>query len=257
MKINWEYILQNKFNYLLMTQIIILIAYPIFHSTQAVFPIMPLLLLIAITPALWVGLSRKIFLSVISVGGLAFIFNVIAAYAIEDLAKGGILVLLFLYALFYFLAILILITKISSKTTITTDTIKGGISIYILLGFFWAVLYMILVTFDNGAISIPDPINNDSAIICEICENSISSPNSISFTSATNEGDGTYASKPTSFDCYYYSFTTLTTLGYGDIAPVTKYARILAILESVTGPVYLAIFVAQIIGMNIAQKMKS
>ena len=59
-----------------------------------------------------------------------------------------------------------------------------------------------------------------------------------------------------SFDCYYYSFTTLTTLGYGDIAPVAKYAKILAIMESVTGPVYLAIFVAQIIGMNIAQKMK-
>ena len=84
MKINWEYILQNKFNYLLMTQIIILIAYPIFHSTQAVFPIMPLLLLIAITPALWVGLSRKIFLSVISVGVLAFIFNVIAAFDFDN-----------------------------------------------------------------------------------------------------------------------------------------------------------------------------
>jgi hypothetical protein len=58
------------------------------------------------------------------------------------------------------------------------------------------------------------------------------------------------------FECYYYSFTTLTTLGYGDIVPVHKYARILATLEAVAGPVYLAIFVAQIIGMNIAQKMK-
>ena len=59
------------------------------------------------------------------------------------------------------------------------------------------------------------------------------------------------------FDCYYYSFTTLTTLGYGDITPVAKYAKILAIMEAITGPIYLAIFVAQIIGMNIAQKMKS
>ncbi|MHC5179147.1 MAG: potassium channel family protein, partial [Planctomycetota bacterium] len=58
-------------------------------------------------------------------------------------------------------------------------------------------------------------------------------------------------------DCYYYSFATLTTLGYGDITPVADYAKILAILEAVAGPVYLAIFVAQIIGMNIAQKMKS
>jgi hypothetical protein len=45
-------------------------------------------------------------------------------------------------------------------------------------------------------------------------------------------------------------------LGYGDIVPVAKFARILAILEAIAGPVYLAIFVAQIIGLNIAQKLK-
>ena len=105
--------------------------------------------------------------------------------------------------------------------SVSSDTIKGGISIYILLGFFWAVLYMIMLMLD------PDALTN------------------ISSTEGT-----------AGFECYYFSFTTLTTLGYGDIVPVAKYARVLATLEAVAGPVYLAIFVAQVIGLNIAQKMK-
>ena len=221
MKINWEHILQDKFNYLLTTQIVILVAYPILHKFDNQFPIISLMLLIAIAPALWVGLSSGLFIAVMSVGVFAFLLNMLLRYGNMELKDKGILVLLFLYGLFYFLAIAILITKISSKTTVSSDTIKGGISIYILLGFFWAVLYMIMLMLD------PDALTN------------------ISSTEGT-----------AGFECYYFSFTTLTTLGYGDIVPVAKYARVLATLEAVAGPIYLAIFVAQIIGMNIAQKMK-
>ena len=77
MKINWEHLLQNKFNHLLMTEMVILIAYPFLQSTGGGFPFISLLLLIAIAPALWVGLSRKIFLAVFSVGVLAFLFNLV------------------------------------------------------------------------------------------------------------------------------------------------------------------------------------
>jgi len=219
MKINWEHIFQNKYNYLLTTQILIFVAYPLLTSAHLKFPIIPLLLLISITPALWVGLSRRVFLVVISVGILAFILNLVMD--VTNVTDAAIQLLLLLYAAFYFMAIVILIKKISSDTIVTADTIKGGISIYILLGLFWSVLYMIILTYNAEAFTnIPEP-----------------------------EITG-------SFDCFYYSFITLTTLGYGDIAPAAKYARILAIMEAVTGPVYLAIFVAQIIGLNIARKLK-
>lgn len=216
-RFNWDKFLNDKYNHLLMTEIFILIAYPFLQNTEVKFPIIPLLLLVAITPALWVGLSRKIFLAVISIGLLAFLINIFAYWGAKEVADQTALVLLLLYALFFFMAIAILMRKISSNRVITADTIKGGISIYFLLGLFWAILYMIALTLDPNALA---NIRN------------------------------------TGFDCYYYSFITLTTLGYGDIAPVTKYAKILAIMEAVTGPVYLAIFVAQLIGLNIAQKLK-
>ena len=84
MKIYWEHILQNKYNYLLMTQIVILHCLPcLFQIFETKFPIIPLLLLIAIAPALWVGLSRKVFLAVISVGVLAFLFQFTCVFGLQ------------------------------------------------------------------------------------------------------------------------------------------------------------------------------
>ncbi|MHC5074748.1 MAG: potassium channel family protein [Planctomycetota bacterium] len=57
-------------------------------------------------------------------------------------------------------------------------------------------------------------------------------------------------------DCFYYSFTTLTTLGYGDMAPVTSYAKILAVTEAVIGPLYIAILIAQLVALNMAAKIR-
>ncbi|MHC4624809.1 MAG: potassium channel family protein [Planctomycetota bacterium] len=54
---------------------------------------------------------------------------------------------------------------------------------------------------------------------------------------------------------FYFSFTTLTTLGYGDIVPASKLAQDLAIMEAITGQVYLAIFIARLVGLHIAHEL--
>jgi voltage-gated potassium channel len=53
----------------------------------------------------------------------------------------------------------------------------------------------------------------------------------------------------------YYSFVCLTTTGYGDIAPISELTRMLSILESLTGQLYLAILVARLVGLQVAQAM--
>jgi hypothetical protein len=52
---------------------------------------------------------------------------------------------------------------------------------------------------------------------------------------------------------YYYSFVTLTTMGYGDILGVTKSARSLSILEAITGQLYLAIMISRLVGLYVSQ----
>ena len=54
----------------------------------------------------------------------------------------------------------------------------------------------------------------------------------------------------------YYSFVTLTTLGYGDIVPTSAIARMFSAIEAVTGQLYLAVLVAQLVGLHISQSTR-
>jgi uncharacterized membrane protein YhdT len=96
---------------------------------------------------------------------------------------------------------------------VTSDIIKGGICVYFLLGFFWAAAYNIVQIFD------PD-----------------------SFSSA--------AQTVNQADLLHFSFTTLATVGYGDIVPTSKTARVLANLEGMTGVLYPAVFIARLVSLH-------
>ena len=50
----------------------------------------------------------------------------------------------------------------------------------------------------------------------------------------------------------YFSFVTLTTLGYGDIAPVTPLARSLAVLVAVTGQLFVAVMLARVVALYVS-----
>ena len=52
----------------------------------------------------------------------------------------------------------------------------------------------------------------------------------------------------------YYSFVTITTLGYGDITPVTEVAKAFSALEAVVGQLYLVVAVAWLVGMYVSKK---
>ena len=54
----------------------------------------------------------------------------------------------------------------------------------------------------------------------------------------------------------YFSFVTLTTLGYGDISPVSSLARSLTITEALIGQVFLAVVIARLVGLQISSGIK-
>jgi hypothetical protein len=219
--INWQKILENKYNHLLTVEILIIVAYPLFYFVDEKFPLSSLLFLMALAPALNVALKLRNFLIVMSMGIIFFVFRLIANYKAIELNEEATFIVLGFYSVFILLAIIILLKKIMSYRVVTSDTIKGGISIYILIGFLWTMLYLILLNFD------PQAISNVSVV-----------------------------KEKMSLDCFYFSFTTLTTLGYGDMAPVTSYAKILAVTEAVVGPLYIAILIAQLVALNMVSKMR-
>ncbi|MGD9259424.1 MAG: potassium channel family protein, partial [Desulfobacterales bacterium] len=58
------------------------------------------------------------------------------------------------------------------------------------------------------------------------------------------------------FRFLYFSFVTITTLGYGDITPLTRKASSLVMLEAVTGQMYLVVVVAWLVGMHVSHRSK-
>jgi hypothetical protein len=98
---------------------------------------------------------------------------------------------------------------------ITLHRVQGGISAYVLLGILWAYAYSLVELLRPGA-----------------------------FSGALNPEDG-----PRAF--LYFSFVTLTTVGYGDVLPVHPAARSLAMIEAVTGPLYLAILLARLVSLAV------
>jgi voltage-gated potassium channel len=110
---------------------------------------------------------------------------------------------------------------------VTGETISMSISVYLLLGLTWGMVYILIFQLHPEAFSFgasPTPtLSPDRQQIFPIF--------------------------------VYFSLTTLSTLGFGDILPLTLPARYAAVAEGITGQFYLAIMVARLVGMQMARSV--
>lgn len=110
----------------------------------------------------------------------------------------------------------VLVWSIISKPSVTTDTLAGAVSAYLLIGITFGLAFMIINELLPG--SFRDTIEP--------------------------------AKHFTNSDFIFFSFVTLTTVGYGDIVPWASHARSIAILESVLGIMYPAVLISRLVGMQ-------
>ncbi len=106
------------------------------------------------------------------------------------------------------------------------DKISAALCAYLLLGLVWALVYFLLEFLQPGTF-----LAGGQAI-------------------AKAGQDGSRASGLGK--AVYFSFTTLTTLGYGDITGASQTARSLSVLEALIGQIYLVVLVARLVGLEIA-----
>jgi len=126
----------------------------------------------------------------------------------------------FFGSLFFIYTTVLIFSRVLKDKKVTSDTLYGAICVYILIGITWSFFYVVIITTSHNAFYI-NPVNNLDNII--------------------NWND-----------LSYYSFVTLTTLGYGDITPVAPFARSLAYMEAMAGQVYLTIIIARLVGLYIS-----
>jgi hypothetical protein len=121
---------------------------------------------------------------------------------------------------FFAFIIVIILRFIFTQDYVTGDLIAGAAVIYLVIAIIWTYIYRIIEMIHPGSFSIAESQTMD-----------YSAP------------------------FLYYSFVTMTTLGYGDIFPVTTAAKSCAILEAIIGQLFLVIMVAWLVGVHISQSM--
>ena len=118
------------------------------------------------------------------------------------------------FALFLAYVLAVILSHIFREKEVTEDLITGAVCSYFLIGILWAFVFHFLELAREGSLYLAEVSRHDIGPFL------------------------------------YYSFITLTTVGYGDVVPLTSSARSFAILEAVTGQLYLAIIIARLVGVH-------
>ena len=154
--------------------------------------------------------------------GLAVVGAVLNAIAIRS---GSLLLTFGSFAAvigFLLVAILCTLRQVAFDTEISVNRLVGAVSVYLMLGVLWSAIYTVI---------------------------ELAAPGSF---------DGLSASVGHGWDSswLYFSFVTMTTLGYGDLLPVSAVARVAAYMQAVFGQFYIAILVAGLVSAYITDRQK-
>lgn len=117
----------------------------------------------------------------------------------------------------------IILRDVLKREQVTFDTIAGAACVYMLIGLAWTPVYLLIESIHPGSFDIPAGWRIGA------------------------HGDISPA-------LLYFSYVTLTTVGFGDIKPTGPIAGGLVVVEAVVGPLYLAITVARLVGLHIASR---
>ncbi|TDI46195.1 MAG: two pore domain potassium channel family protein [Acidobacteria bacterium] len=129
-------------------------------------------------------------------------------------------------SLFLLLTLGGVLDRVIREGRVTSHHIQGAVAVYLMLGLVWGFTYSVIELRHPGSFTLPD---------------------------ATRSTDGPEdTGDKNTRELIYFSFVTLTTLGYGDVSPVNSGARALAILEALVGQLYLVILIARLVSRRVA-----
>lgn len=211
---------RSKFFYLFATQVSLVVLFPYLAKpglSTVVFRLLGALVFVAAVYA--VSDKRWQWITGLTLAVPAGVLNAISTlHPASSLATPSLVSTL----IFLGFTLITLLSAVLRTETVTRDTIYGALSVYFLMAFVWGIAYLLLETLQPGGLSM-DPVRHPHHAVDW-------------------------------FDCMFYSFVTLTSLGYGDIVPVGAQVRSLSILEAVGGIMYVAVLVARLVGLYAVTK---
>lgn len=213
---------KRRWFYLFILLVIIIVIGPIFERYPGTVFIVSILFTLLLFSALYAELDqRRTFVTALIIGIPYIVVHWINVLVerVEFLLLGPLLSIIF-----FGYIILNLLRYLLKAKRVTANMLFAAISVYLLIGFEWTNVYIFIERL---------------------------APGSFIFSHSGQPVDPRHFS-----DLVYYSFTTLTTLGYGDVYPASDFARTFAILEAITGVLYSAVIIARLVGIYIVQSME-
>jgi voltage-gated potassium channel len=218
------FILRHRLLIILVALILLLITFPIVHDKFSPFLlILEIFITILMVLGLYIiGATNRTVTVAVLIALLAFTtigFNVLLQ------SKNLLIMGLALEITFFSLTVTTIIRHVLTYKKVTADKIYGAICAYLLIGIIWALIYTLL-------------------------ENAM--PNSFTFAHGVSlDYEHVFSYRFYFGPFIYYSFVTLTTLGYGDIVPIAIPAQVFSALEAVIGQLYVAVLIARLVGLHI------
>ncbi|TDJ68694.1 MAG: two pore domain potassium channel family protein [Proteobacteria bacterium] len=209
----------GKFLYLLISLLSVFVVYPFFQHKPIGTIVLDILLLAMLGAGIYTVVDKKIplvialLLAIPMFGGRWSNYFYTDPVLLEIDYGFG--------AMFFLFNAIIIISYVLQQKNVTHDMIFGAICGYLLIGLSWAFTYSFVALLEPGSFAMAASGQASQADVLP--------------------------------DFFYYSFVTLTTLGYGDITPVGPFARSLTTLEAVIGQIYLTVLIARLVGVHISQ----
>jgi len=209
---------RNNFSYLLAGLLIFIIVLPVAYDLGLIS--LRVSIILAICSLLAVGIWS------LRGGGRLYSFGMLLVIAgivlsVLSIARDDdrlLIVSKLLLFVFLMLAVFNALRQVATGNDINMNRIVGAICVYLMLGVMWSVGYSVLEFSQPG-----------------------------SFGGLTQQ-----IAPAWNPDWIYFSFVTITTLGYGDILPLTQSARSLAFAEAIVGQFYIAVLVAGLVSAYIS-----
>jgi len=151
-----------------------------------------------------------------TLGGLFLVLDIASVYfdSMLLMIASQSLMLVFITFTIYYIS-----TNLINKIHINTNIMYGVITTFVLAGIWWSKIYWLINAYEPGAFRGVEPLLT--------IENA----------------------HQVQFDLLYFSLTTLSTLGMGDISPLTNFAKSFTILEAIFGQLYIAITIAKMVNI--------
>lgn len=180
-----------------------------------------LMLLVVLSSIRSFSQSQRRLRAAMTLGMIAFLLSSVA----ERFVSTNLAAIVYAtYIAIFLLMISALAEDVFQGDGVELNRILGAVCIFFVLGILWAFIYALLETMQPQSFRL----------------------------NVMDEIQGVRQDLLGEF--FYFSNVTLTTLGYGDIVPLSKPARTLATLEAMMGQLYIAIIIAHLVGLYVARR---